>query len=166
MGKDSDPGCVSVSVWGKQEKATVCLAWLSIAVSSSLWHAEANLIRAQGALMTKIAPYIKADSAFPEQTKYRNRCCRAATTNILLQTRGKGRGNSRGQAFIIGKGVLNSNHGLSTVLKIFIFSLFCHYKFSQLFNFISVFRQSEIISTTYSKCNFGHMLYNVKLSLT
>lgn len=74
VGKDSDPGCVSMNVCGGGWRR-ICLVWLSIAVSSSLGHAEVNLIRAQGALTTKIAPYIKVDSAFSGQTKYRTRCC-------------------------------------------------------------------------------------------
>lgn len=65
--------------------------WLSIAVSSSLGHAEANLIRAQGALMTKIAAYIKVDSAFPEQTKYRTDAVELLPPTSFYRQEGKGR---------------------------------------------------------------------------
>lgn len=63
----------------------VCLAWLSIAVSSSLGHAKANLSRAQGALMTKIVPGIKEDSSFLEHAKYSTDAVELPPTSFYRQ---------------------------------------------------------------------------------
>lgn len=70
--------------------------------------------------MTKIAPYIKVDSAFPGQTKYRTDAAELLPPKSFYRQEGK-EGETTGHYNKLG--VLNSNHRVSAVLERFIFSL-------------------------------------------